>query len=311
MLTWDGEPYLTFRGLFNVSMNVLKSFVVRGENLEAEEIYWRSQLPGIMHFRPAPQYWVWQHEHITKLSKSERAADVRARFEGLLEMFVTFATSGEKIADIGKVIGVYEEMLSHRTKRESNAMVATYVLFNAVAGTKVSPGFERFLPTLDEELGLRTIPNLAIEILLHDRILRGSYEELIVVYNTYALERYAPTTVKLPVLLELKLLCILANMALANGDETASRYLLDIAIGEAAGNSLVQDMLIAAKADRASVDHRAILTLGMRVADEGHSDAGKPQEIDVAIGAPTGSGEPTNFAEEFPDVTGTKDGANG
>lgn len=306
VFTWDGEPYLTFRGLFNVSMHVLKSFVARGESLDAEQIPWRSQLPGIMQFRVAPQYWIWQHEHLAKLSQDDRAADVRARFEGFLQLFVAYATTGEKIADIGNVIAVYEALIPQSTKRERNAMVATYVLFNAVAGPKASPNFERVLGTLDKELGLRTIPNLAIEILLHDRILHGAYEELIKVYDTYAEKRYAPTTVELPPLLELKLLAILANMSLANGDEAEYRRLLDIAIGEAAGNASLQDMLITAKAARASIDHRAILTLKKNITGEERS-AGEPQAADATSGAAAGSSETTEpSAPEDKNVTADK-----
>lgn len=169
MFTWEREPYLTFRGLVNVTMHVLGSFVARGKNLEVEQVDWIDDLPGIMKFRVAPQYWISRHEGLAGLAADERAVQVRERFEGLLQLVVAYATTGEKIkANLRDVLAVYEQLLPHSTKQERPAMLATHVLFNALLGRQAMPSAERVTKSYAGELERRAVEYVAVELLLDD-----------------------------------------------------------------------------------------------------------------------------------------------
>lgn len=72
----------------------------------------------------------------------------------------------------------------------------------------------------------------------------------------------------LPSLLEIKLLCVLATMAIESGNEPDHRRLLEIAMGEAAGNATIQERIATALTSCTGVDHLAILTLNKNFAPE-------------------------------------------
>jgi hypothetical protein len=61
---WEKEPYLTFNGLLRLVTHVLDAFIFEQAIVQSEEHDWRNDLPGIMQFQLAPQYWIWQHDYI-------------------------------------------------------------------------------------------------------------------------------------------------------------------------------------------------------------------------------------------------------
>jgi hypothetical protein len=75
-------PYFTFWGLVRLCRDVLLTFLNRQEYVEKEPDYpWRSEVPGTIHARLAPQYWIWQDANCTP-------PQAKAWLAGLIEHLV-------------------------------------------------------------------------------------------------------------------------------------------------------------------------------------------------------------------------------
>ena len=259
---WEREPYLTFRGLVNLTREVIRNFVERAPVLEKEQVDWRSDLPGTVRLQMAPQYWVWQHEHIEALSKSDRIADVKMRYFGLLQLVVDVATMVDsKLVDMRKVAALYERLMDRCGKVERPALLATYALFNALMPpVDRSPKWDKLVPLLERELAARTIESMSLDVSLGDE-LDGELGECVEAYEAFANTRFSRMTLQLPRLVELKILAGIANKAATERNLEIQERFLDLGIGEAAGHVQIQAALLAARAARMPVDLKAIFSL--------------------------------------------------
>lgn len=275
---WDDGPHLTLRGLLNLTFYVLNSFIARAEWLDRETVDWQADLPGTIQLKAGPELWDWAGRELAELPTEQRAPLVRMYFEGLLQLIVSFATARGKLIDIRQLLGVYEKLLPRCTGREQNAMLATYFIFNVLLGENSMPGFREVSRKYEKQLQERAIEFIVIELILCDRILYEDYDGCMKAYDAYCTQRYASGTIQIPVLLEIKLLCALANMALEKGHETDRSRFLGVAIGEASGNAVVQELIKTAQSAGSSVDLARIVSLRRNPTsrDEQASESGTP-----------------------------------
>ncbi|WP_417398404.1 hypothetical protein [Gimesia chilikensis] len=85
---WQSQPYLTISGLVRLSHHVLNSFLNGRQKVKNEKIEWRGDLPGILYFEVAPEYWIANTEGM-------KPSDSHKRFSG----FYKFLTQNLQKSD--------------------------------------------------------------------------------------------------------------------------------------------------------------------------------------------------------------------
>lgn len=90
---WEGEPYLTYQGLFRICRSTIMELVTNLEKIEKEDYNWRSDLPGIISMRLDSQYWIY-HKEIKQTQ----------RLEALLEQFSELIISEKPITNLTNIL---------------------------------------------------------------------------------------------------------------------------------------------------------------------------------------------------------------
>jgi hypothetical protein len=117
------EPYFTFAGLVRLCRHVLLTFLGRQECVEKEPDYpWRSEIPGRINARLAPQYWIWQDANFTP-------PQAKARLSGLIEHLVYSPNAPPP--DMRKVLERIESSIHGAKAADRPAMLMLYWLFAA------------------------------------------------------------------------------------------------------------------------------------------------------------------------------------
>jgi hypothetical protein len=121
---WGNEPILTFTGLARLTYQVIYNFILKQEIKETEEINWRNELPGIVEFHVAPQFWIWKHEGI----REEHATE---KLEGFLEQLHScMINEASEITDIRELLKKYEKMIPGAKQKYKIQMIILYYLYN-------------------------------------------------------------------------------------------------------------------------------------------------------------------------------------
>ena len=141
------EPYFTFAGLVRLCRHVLLTFLSRQEYVEKEPDYpWRSEVPGTINARLAPQYWIWQDANFTP-------PQAKARLAGLIEHLVYSPNAPPP--DMRKVLERIESSIHGAKAADRPAMLMLYWLWNALMpdeykGPKWADLAARFADVIDK-----------------------------------------------------------------------------------------------------------------------------------------------------------------
>jgi hypothetical protein len=264
VIMWAGEPYLTLRGLMDLAFCVVTRFIHDAEGSDVEAFDWRSDLPGRLSIEKAPQHWIWKHDHIKSLAPKERLADVRSRYAGLLQLIVSVVKHGEGgLVPLRDVLMVYQEIAPQASKQERASLLATYALHNSLAGEHAVSEWRPWLRRYEAEMGAPVMEFIILRLLLNDFIVE-SFDAIVSEYEQHARERFSPSTLRIPAIVEVKLLCAIANMALSAGNNSEFLRFINLALGESSGDEEMQKVLQADRASLRPVDHHSIFALVAR-----------------------------------------------
>jgi hypothetical protein len=131
MLIPDREPLLTFRGLVRVAEAVVRQFVSKQEQVETEEIDWRSELPNVFSAPLAPKYWIWRVEDFEPTRAHTRLTAFLDQTED--------ARSGGAMTDLAALLNKVEDLIAGNNGSipSQRAMACLYVLYHRLVGRSV------------------------------------------------------------------------------------------------------------------------------------------------------------------------------
>ncbi|MDB4930710.1 MAG: hypothetical protein JWM10_3194 [Myxococcaceae bacterium] len=308
IFTWENQPYLTFRGLLRLVLHVFRNFIESQPSMDTEEYNWRGDLPGVIRLKAAPQYWIWQADALGQpMTKQFREEAVRSRFNGFLEHLQEAIITKGALTDLRSLLEKYEEIFPQSPANDRLRMLVPYILYNRIITPDGrSTNCDEFINKHSSILDNCSIDSMIVHLILTEDF-PWQYSEAREVYDAYAKQRFSPKAIRLPFLFEMKLVLALANKALAQGEVGSYRTLLDAAISEAAGNTSLQDMVIAAMKDEVAAPHRQVFTI---LSDPTPQQPGmEPEPTAVAAeDAPSGS-EVESVPPQAPEVL-SKDSFN-
>jgi len=232
--TVEGRPALTFQGLSRLTRHAIRAFVRERPKVEREPYDYALEQSGVVSMRLAAECWIWQ--------PLLHPREARQRFQGLLEQVAAIVSrsEGAKLTDIRAMLGDVEKLMPYAPKSARPALYALYALFTGIVSAEQRrPRADEFMRRFAE---LGNIP--APEILVA-RTCFGSTDDWALevharAYELYWRERWTPTGLHAPRLLEAAMALVLAERHRTTGDLEGARRL----VADAADNYPGQPKLI-------------------------------------------------------------------
>lgn len=230
---FGGEPYLTYKGLFELTLDVLKNVILKQPQLSQENFNWRNDLPGLMQFELSSEYWIAS----TKGFNGKGANKKLVAFFNQLEL-------GGNITLLDELMDVIENLLPNVKKCYKKPMVLLYWLYNAVLPPeKRKKEWENIIQKHAEYILPLNFESFTISVYLgvnQDYNLENIIEE----YKKYNNDRFKKNSIKLPIITEAMALCKIAHLALRLGENELYTEFIDKAIGELGREVEIQEYVI-------------------------------------------------------------------
>lgn len=254
-LEWANDVYLTFSGVSRMTRHVLLKYVDEQPSLEREDYPWRAELPGIVQFQFAPEYWVWKAQSLTV-----RSAD--KRFSGFMELLVTKLPKHDSpLPDMSSVMEKIESLLEQSSAEERQSLAAMYQVYHAVIVPEGRrPRYEQVLQSLEPELEQCSIQMMAVRTVLGHEF-AWSFDTCRDAYSRYVTARFRKQAVHLPVTLEVAIMANIRRAAIREQQaQEAEAWGREIE-GDLAGFVEVQTYVRDKLAGREDIDPARILGL--------------------------------------------------
>jgi hypothetical protein len=251
------EPYLTYSGLVRLARAVLLNFITTAPKLNAEQTHWRGQLPGIVSVEMSPEYWIWRTEGFESKHAKHRFSGVAAHFLDLLPK------DRAMMAPIGPLVEMIDGMIPNAPKEHLPALIGIYWLYNCfIVPDHQRPNWEQRVQEVLEKATECHMEYLVSAVLSGGRAgFDATASEN--AYREYLRHRHKPLAVWVAGLLDVAVLCHIANLYHEEGKLDDHRRLLSEAILDAPFNPNLQQRLSEARDGGYIVDVSS--TLGRRV----------------------------------------------
>jgi hypothetical protein len=240
---WDKQPYLTFNGLVRLTHHVITNFIEKQEYLVQEEYNYSQDIPGILTYRMASEYWLGDDQHFSANQSKEWLS-------GFLENFQIAIVYNKPIIDMGKIIEKIELTIKGVSQENQITMLVIHKLFCCLTGN-----CERYF-SLEESYSF-LVSKCHIELMIANLVLGESFpwelSECIKNYESYSKNRFKQHTVHMPRLIEIFLIVSIANMSLEDEQQELYDTWLDAACLEAAGMPTLQNLIQESKAERVKI----------------------------------------------------------
>jgi len=253
------DPYLTYSGLVRLARAVLINFIASAPKLDSEKIHWRGQLPGMVSMEMSPEYWIWRTEGFEAKHAKHRFSGVAAHFLDLIPK------DGAAMAPIGPLVEIVEGMLPKAPKEDVPALIGIYWLFNCF----IVPQHKR--PDSEQHLqeALDRVADCHMEFLV-SAVISGSGLSFDAAaseaaYREYLRHKHKPLAVWVAGLLDVAVLCHVANLYHEEGKPDDHRRLLSEAVLDAPFNLGLQQRIADARDAGSVVDVPSMLGHRVRV----------------------------------------------
>lgn len=230
---WNNEPFLTFAGISRLTHHVIYNFIMGQPTYDKEDYNWYDDLPGMVTFNVAPQYWIWKHEDV-------RQEHATGKLEGLLSQLVS---EDHKMTDIRELLKKYEGLIPNAQEKYKIQMLATYYLYNSLISEeyKLDNYFE-FSKKYEEFFDICCIENMVVCVFMGEEWpWKPEISEEVV--NIYLKRRYKKNNLKLPNKIELAVFVSIANLYGKLGLLVKQRYWLEITLLDCPGQEELQNLI--------------------------------------------------------------------
>jgi hypothetical protein len=230
---WDKQPYLTFNGLVRLTHHVITNFIARQEYIAKEDYDYFQDIPGILTYRVASQYWLGNAQYFS-VSQS------REWFSSFLGHLQDAIFSGQPLVNMEKIIEKIEANVKGVSKEHRISMLALHKLFCYQTGN-----YERYAPLESRYSSLLTECHLEsmLASLILNQTLPWNLSDCIRNYEKFSKNRFNKNTIYIPRIIEILLIIEIANMGLRNGMPELYETWLTTACLEAAGIPTIQTLI--------------------------------------------------------------------
>lgn len=227
------QPYLTFNGLVRLTHHVITNFIVKQEYLKQEDYNYFEDIPGILTFRTASEYWLGNDQHFC-------ASQAKVWLSGFLENLQTAIVDNQPLVNMEKIVEKIESTIKGVSHEHRITMLVLHRLFCCLTGN-----YKRHFPlenTYSSLMGECHI-ELMVSSLIIGQTLPWSLSECIKNYETYSKNRFKQNTIHISRLIEILLIVEIANMSLEDKSLELYETWLATACLEAAGMPEIQSLI--------------------------------------------------------------------
>ncbi len=206
---WDGQPYLTFKGLFRLARHVIAEFISSRPRIEREEYGYYRNFPGSVLMEMSPYLTI-----VYPVLPPDQAAK---RLSGLLLILENAELSNGKLTDIRDLLTVIRTQYPQMPLRYRPILFAMYYLYNLKVPEEIrSTQYDSFI-----QANISIFDSCSPEALI-SLFLTGepwnwdsiTCEEII---KQYLKRRYSPKLLRIPLRYEMGMITNLANRFFYSG----------------------------------------------------------------------------------------------
>ncbi len=254
LFVWENEPFLSLSGLVRLTHHALRQYLHRQPQITKEDYEWRNELPGIITMQMAPQYWIWQADHL-------HPKQAHSRFSGVVAHFIeTLQSSGNALTDLRALIANIEPILEHANLEQKRSLLGVYILWNTtIVESAKSPNRDATLAIYGEAFDECSIQSFSTHLILSDEPVQWSGDKCEVSYQEYQRRRFKPHEVRLPTRLEIALALEVANRFLDAGNHERFYEWMRNAMLDAAGMPELQSIIEKAVSTKQRLSTRSVL----------------------------------------------------
>lgn len=241
IMIWENNPYLTYNGLLRLTFSVIYQFVLSQPTIDAEDFDWRNNLPGVVSFYLAPEYWIHKTERFHEESATKR-------YEGLLNILTNNLTvvnseDSPEMIDLTELLKLYELKMPQSKKKYRLPMFALYKVYNdCLVEDLRRPDYVKEYEK-NKDLFKECSIELMTALLLTGEEWPWDLVECNTTFVAYQKKKYKTNQINLPKVLEVCLVIELANYALRNSSTEQYKEKLQKVIFEVPGQIDIQEKI--------------------------------------------------------------------
>ncbi|MDD1686169.1 hypothetical protein [Methanoregula sp.] len=255
----DNSPYFTYSGLIRLTHHVINNYISEQEYLESENFDYRSELPGILIMKMAPEYWIWRTEGFQKF-------EVSGRLSGFFSQYINSIYNQKPMTNCSDLMELYETMISQAEMRNRIPMVIHYCLYNLrLPEDKRTKLFAQLCKQREilDCLKICKIENLIFTILTGQEW-PWNIDDCVSEYRRYQKKKYENSSLVLPQLLEILLLVKIANNFFSQAHYQQYYEWINFAFLESTGYPTLQNFFTSRFADGELIDFNSVLQLVLK-----------------------------------------------
>lgn len=236
VFNWEHTVYLTLNGFVRLWQHILTNFINSQPILENEDYDWRNELPGIVYFYPAPQYWLHRADSFT-----EKQATYW--LEGFLSLLETNFLGGNTQVNLNDIIEKIEYLIPRAEKRYKYPLLAFYVIYNSVVSKEgIRPAYQKILSN-NQDLYSNCSIELMTAAMFSDGKWPWSINECVDTFTRYKKKSYERDSLRIPPYFEVGLILGIANEYFLKNDFEKYKEYVTMAIYELPSKSELQKSL--------------------------------------------------------------------
>lgn len=247
VFSWEGEPYLTYKGLLRLTHHVIKNYFESQEYYESEEYPWKDELPGVVYLQLDERYWIYN----TLGFSQEHAINKLNGFLSQLDKAIIFE---EPLTDLTELMKIYEKEIPKSKKKYKLPMISNYILYNLSLKEELRlANYKKVIQSNQDFLDEPTIEGVLTYSILGQEIPYNA-SDVETIYQKYQKRKFSSSSVKLPNHFELLVMLNLINKLYQEGDLDRYNEWLKECILNVPGNLQLQEYLIAHKEENSLID---------------------------------------------------------
>lgn len=243
VFNWDNQPYFTYKGLYRLTRHIILNFISKQDYLKTEKYNWKAELPGLVEFKLAPQYWIGN-------SNNFNIDSISHRFSGFLNLLQKNLVNNESMIDLSDLLKKYKTLIPNANDKQKSIIISMYALYNYMLKDEYQiSNFKELLDKYDSITNVCTIEMMIAHLLLSGKF-PFEINECVSEYEKYTKIRFRNYSLNIPDLIELFLISEISNMYLRINDLVNFKEWNNYLYLEAAGKTDIQNLIKEAKANK-------------------------------------------------------------
>jgi len=247
VFSWEGDPYLTYKGLLRLTHHVIKNYFGDQEYYETEEYHWKDELPGVVYLQLDEKYWI----DSTLGFSQEQAFD---KLNGFLSQLAKSYIFEKPLTNLTELMKIYEKEIPQSKKKYKLAMISNYILYNLslIEEFRLN-NYKKVIEFNQNFLDEPTIESILTYSILGQRIPYNA-SDTEAIYLKYQKDKFNSSSVKIPKYFELLLMLNLINKLYEESELDRYNEWLNKCILDVPGNLALQEYLIAHKEENSIIN---------------------------------------------------------